>query len=475
MANDQYGALIALNRFGLGARPGDRAQAAADPRGFVRQELEKKNIGLIDDPALSATQDNLQMLFDDPDLPEDFRDPQTRRTAAPARKPMYVLPKELFIELNSQLEFEIYAQEAAARFRKQFTSSCGFVERLVAFWSNHFAISADKDLFLRVTAGSFEREAIRPHVLGRFADMLKAVEQHPAMIFMLDNINSIGPGSKTGKKQGKGLNENLAREILELHSLGVNNYTQADVTSLARIITGWTYSGPRGHAQEERGTFIFVDDWHEPGTQSVLGKNYSQPGKAQGEAALRDFALHPATATHIATKLIRHFIADDPPADLIEKIAQVFRDTEGDLKAVALALLKEEAAWKIPLTKIRNPQEFIMAALRSVAYIPPTPLGPLNALMSMGMLLWDPLSPKGFDDIAATWASPISMKIRLDICAEISAIMVERIPDLGDPLSVLETVAGLAASKETQEAMERAESRQQGLALLFMSPEFQRR
>jgi uncharacterized protein (DUF1800 family) len=207
----------------------------------------------------------------------------------------------------------------------------------------------------------------------------------------------------------------------------------------------------------------------------VLGKNYSQPGKAQGEAALRDFALHPATATHIATKLIRHFIADDPPADLVEKIALVFRATEGDLKAVALALLKAEAAWKIPLTKIRTPHEFIIAAQRSVGYVPPTPLGALGAWWCMGMTLWDPLSPKGFDDNAATWASPIGMKTRLDISAQVSAMLIDRMPDHGDPLSVLDTVAGLAASKETQEAIERAGSRQQGLALLFMSPEFQRR
>jgi uncharacterized protein (DUF1800 family) len=475
MDNDQCETLVALNRFGFGARPGDRAQAAADPRGFVRQQLENSNIGLIDDPALSSTQDNLEMFFDDEDLPPDFREGPPRKKVPPARKPTYVLPKEYFVETGTQLEHEIYAREAGARIRKQITSPCGFVERLVAFWSNHFAIIADKDLFCRVSVGSFEREVIRPHVLGRFADMLQAVEQHPAMIVMLDNYKSIGPGSKTGKYFSKGLNENLAREILELHSLGVNKYTQADVTSLARILTGWTFTGPRGRTHKERGKYIFVDDWHEPGTHSVLGKNYSQSGKAQGEAALRDFALHPATATHIATKLVRHFIADDPPADLVERIALVFRATEGDLRAVALALLKAEAAWKIPLTKIRTPHEFVVAALRSVGYVPPTPVVPLNAIRYMGMTVWDPLSPKGFDDSAATWASPMGMKARLDFSAAVSAMMVERVPDLGDPLSVLDSVAGLAASKETQEAVERAQSRQQGLALLLMSPEFQRR
>src|SRR4051812_31091672 len=169
MDNDQYGALVALNRFGLGARPGVRAQVAADPRGFVRQELETNDIGLIDDPALSSTQDCLEMFFDDEDLPPDFREGPPRNRVPPERKPTYILPKKNFIETGTQLEHEIYAQEAGARIRKQVTSSCGFVERLVAFWSNHFAIIADKDLFCRVTVGSFEREVIRPHVLGRFA------------------------------------------------------------------------------------------------------------------------------------------------------------------------------------------------------------------------------------------------------------------------------------------------------------------
>ena len=163
-------------------------------------------------------------------------------------------------------------------------ADCGFAERLVVFWSNHFCISANKGGLARMWAGSFEREAIRPHVLGRFADMLKAVEQHPAMLFFLDNQQSLGSGSRAGQNRNRGLNENLAREIMELHTLGVGGgYSQDDVTSLARIITGWTYAGRQGQLGTP-GTFVFNANAHQPGAQRVLGKIYEPNGVAQGEA-----------------------------------------------------------------------------------------------------------------------------------------------------------------------------------------------
>jgi uncharacterized protein (DUF1800 family) len=358
-----------------------------------------------------------------------------------------------------------------ARFNAQMKAGAGLVERLVAFWSNHFAVSVAKGQGLRATAGAFEREAIRPHVLGKFSDLLIAVESHPAMIFYLDNQRSIGPGSNAGRFDGKGLNENLAREILELHTLGVDGgYAQPDVTALARIITGWSFA-EAGSETGEPGAFLFKANWHEPGVHNLLGKNYPQTGRAQGEAALRDLARHPSTARHIATKLARHFVADAPPTDLVDALTKAFRDSDGDLAVVTAALVTHDRAWSAPPTKIRDPNEFVIAAMRATAFTPNDPGQILGVMNSLGMPLWQPAGPNGYADTTAVWASPEQMKLRLDVSWQ----MAQRARDYGAPLGVLDTVCGLAASRETREALLHAESRPQALALLFMSPEFQRR
>ena len=254
-----------------------------------------------------------------------------------------------------------FRAEALARLQRGVMADCGFTERLVAFWSNHFCISANKGGLARMWAGSFEREAIRPHVLGRFGDMLKAVEQHPAMLFFLDNQQSLGPDSRAGKNRNRGLNENLAREIMELHTLGVGGgYSQDDVTSLANIITGWTYAGRQGQLGAP-GTFVFNANAHQPGAQRVIGKIYEANGVAQGEAVLADIARHPSTAKFIAGKFARHFVADDPPPALVARLADVFTKTDGDLKALATALVDSDDAWKAPLAKMRSPYEFLVA------------------------------------------------------------------------------------------------------------------
>ena len=320
-------------------------------------------------------------------------------------------------------------------------------------------------------AGAFEREAIRPHVLGRFADMLKAVEQHPAMLFFLDNQQSLGPDSRAGQNRKRGLNENLAREIMELHTLGVGGgYSQQDVTSLARIITGWTFAGRQGQLGTP-GSFVFNANAHQPGSQQLLGKIYGDAGVAQGEAALADLARHPSTAKFIATKLARHFVADEPPAALVARLQRMFGDSDGDLKKVTAALLDSDEAWKAPLTKLRSPYEFLVAAGRLLARIPEDPALYLNGLNQLGQPLWAPVGPNGFPDTNAAWAAPEGMKLRLDISAQLASRVVGNI----EPRDLLELVAGEAASAETRQAIERAETRQQAVALLLMSPEFQRR
>jgi len=364
-----------------------------------------------------------------------------------------------------------YRAEALARLQLAMIADCGFTERLVTFWSNHFCISASKGELARIWAGSFEREAIRPHVLGRFSDILKAVEQHPAMLFFLDNQQSLGPDSRAGQNRKRGLNENLAREIMELHTLGVGGgYTQDDVTSLARIITGWTFAGRQGRMGTP-GTFVFNANFHQPGEQRLLGKTYEDTGLAQGEAALLDIARHPSTAKFVASKFARHFVADDPPQALVARLQEAFRKSDGDLRLLAMTLVDSDEAWRAPPTKIRSPYEYLVAAGRLLAQIPDDPSRYLGGLNLLGQPLWTPAGPNGFPDSNAAWAAPEGMKLRLDIAAQIAS----RLGDNVDPRELLELVAADAASPETRRAIERAETRQQALALLLMSPEFQRR
>ncbi|MGL3211084.1 DUF1800 domain-containing protein [Bradyrhizobium sp. BR 1433] len=527
MARDSQAALVALNRFGFGARggaSGDFINAASDPRGFVLAELARPNGALLEVPGLLSTPELGKQVFDyqfeiqqarnaakaaqqgasetspqGPDTKSRQRRNLSLSTAAkeiagkdptmqaqgadganaamtpsapmqpPTMQTVAGPPKPPAQPLN--IIQKTFRAEALARLQRGVVADCGFVERLVVFWSNHFCISANKGALARMWAGSFEREAIRPHVLGRFPDMLKAVEQHPAMLFFLDNQQSLGPESRAGINRNRGLNENLAREIMELHTLGIGGgYTQDDVTSLARVITGWTFAGRRGQLGVP-GSFVFNVNAHQPGPQQVLGKTYAQAGVAQGEAVLSDIARHPSTAKFIATKFARHFVADDPPPALVARLQDTFTKTDGDLRALATALVQSSEAWQAPLTKMRSPYEFLVASGRLLARNPEDPGRYLSGLNVLGQPLWSPAGPNGFPDTAAAWAAPEGVKLRLDISAQVASQLADRF----DPRDLLELIAADAASPETRRTIERAESRQQALALLLMSPEFQRR
>jgi uncharacterized protein (DUF1800 family) len=499
---DAKAGFLALNRFAFGARggayAGDLARAASDPRGLLKAELMQPGIAHLSAPTLPTTKAALQAAFAEQEririarqngtaqapspqmTRSDNAEPPAARdgmsTPPPAPSDAAPAPAGPPAEMSArpkQPEPPVGQRhlraDALARFQRAARAEVGFAERLVHFWSNHFCISAAKGPLVRVTAGCFEREAIRPHVLGRFGAMLQAVESHPAMLAYLDNAQSFGPNSPAGRNRNRGLNENLAREILELHTLGVDGgYTQGDVTALARIITGWTFSGREGRLGEP-GTFAFFPNGHEPGAHTLLGKVYPAGGIQQGEAALADLARHPATARHIAGKLARHFVADEPPPSLIDRLTRVFRETDGDLKALAIALVDADEAWSTPLGKMRTPEQFLLAALRAIDRMPEDPGALLGPLGVMGMPLWQPPGPNGWPDTVSAWASPKGIKSRLDVAAAIAA----RVKDLLNPAELLETIAGQAASAETRQAIGRAESRQQGLALLLMAPEFQ--
>ena len=494
MATPDPRLLIAFNRFGLGPRPGDFARTN-DPRGAVLAELDAPRS--VDDPALQRTPLALQAVYEDQDRKKQERERLAQANLAqlgmpapnvaalietlPAASAMTMTPAmtpaaavtsaQAAMAPQPPPEQLLFRAEAAARLARACAAQIGFVERLVAFWSNHFCISVAKSNIGRACAGAFEREAIRPYVTGRFADMLRAVEQHPGMLNFLDNAQSIGPNSKAGQNRKRGLNENLAREILELHTMGVGSgYAQSDVTQLAQILTGWTIVGREGKLGEP-GAFAFNANAHEPGQATLLGRVYAQDGLAQGEAALADIARQSAVSTHIAKKIARHFVADNPDPALVARLAKIFRDSEGDLGALARALVKDDAAWSAPATKIRNPWEVVVAAQRAFNR-PATDPGPaLNAMNLLGMPLWQPGGPNGFSDDTSAWASPEGMKMRLELASQFA----RQTKDAPAPAALLDDILGPTVSPQTREAVMRAESREQAFALLIMSPEFQRR
>jgi uncharacterized protein (DUF1800 family) len=493
-------ATLALNRFGMGPRPGSIAAIEADPRGALIAELERPYAALAASSALPSSTKAFRTVAD-ANAWRQARATLAKREQEAKRKQMAdasaMAPPAMMAEGAGQASKEpaskeppnkeqdgkemaekaaadavpdpgrpIYLQEVKVRTEAALNADIGLTERLVWFWSNHFCISADK---IQSMSGAYEREAIRPHVLGRFVDMLLAAEGHPAMLFYLDNTISMGANSTAGINRSRGLNENLARETLELHTLGVRSgYTQDDVISFANVLTGWTWV-PAGDDPEHGGEFTFNPRLHEPGAKTVLGKVYEDSEAEQGRAVLRDLAAHPATATHIAGKLARHFVADVPPPALVETMAKVFRDTGGDLKEVTKAMVSSPESWTGPATKLKLPGEWTVGMVRAAGITQSDPMRFTAGQTLLGERLWRPPSPKGYPDDEATWID--GMGRRLDIANNFS----ERVADKVDPQDVIENVLGSCVSPEVKEAVGRAESRQQALALLFMSAEFQRR
>lgn len=476
-----------LQRFGFTPRPGGLAAFSADPRGALIADIERANAGRIIDDDLLTVGEAARAAF-------DFR--QERKAArlaqridrdaeeAAARQAKMGMPAEAPKEQQAKPDApqnamekpkqqpgvpqQIYLEEARARVNAAVNAEIGFAERLAWFWSNHFCVSADKGQ-VRALCGPFEREAIRPYIAGSFADMLFAVETHPAMLMYLDNAGSIGPNSVAGQRRGKGLNENLAREILELHTLGVRTgYSQTDVTNFAKVITGWGIV-PLKQNPERGGEFTFDPRTHEPGAQQVMNRSYEDYGIEQGRSVLNDLARHPATATHLATKLVRHFVSDQPPQPLVDRIAKRFRDTNGNLKEVAKTLITSPEAWDAPRTKMQRPAEWLVGAFRATG-IAPSDIRPfVQSQNLLGEPLWRPPAPNGFSDDSATWMDGLAQ--RLDIANQFA----RRSGDLIDPEGVAEASFGPLLSDDTRQTLKRAESRQQAVALLLMSPEFQRR
>jgi len=465
----EVAAAIAANRFGLGARPGDLATIGTDPRGWLRTQLSVQ-------PLLAADglQSTAQILSGAEPIVQARRQARRARTdAAAADSPATA---ELAMRLPQYLR-PIYLSESRARLQAALRTDRPFAERLVYFWSNHFAVSVDKFAVLGI-AGSFEREAIRPHVMGRFHDLLLAVETHPAMLLYLDNQQSIGPDSMVARRAANrgrkvGLNENLAREILELHTLGVDGgYTQADVTSFAKVLTGWSIGGGEGRlARGAVGTFVFRPEVHEPGAQTVMRRRYAEDDQAQGLATLADLAIAPATAHHVATKLARHLISDDPPAAAIARIAQVFERTHGDLPAVYTAVIDSPEAWDGASPKFKSPQDYVLSLGRGLSLPAENEPRILSAFDLLGQRPFSPGSPAGWPDRSSDWDGASALMKRI----ELSDSVAQKLGDRRDAQQLAPEILGDSLSAATRQSVARAASPAQALALLLTSPEFLRR
>jgi len=477
MACDPREAALALHRFGFGPRAGSITAIAPDPRGALLAELEQPKAGQIANADLPSAAAANRAVFEFNAERAAGQKREERRRQAAAQMAMQNAGGEAMMEAKPDappaatnqpaaipLPRQLFGNEARARFDAAINAEIGLVERLVWFWSNHFCVNANAT----VMAGGYEREAIRPYVLGRFADMLLAAEGHPAMLLYLDNAQSIGPESVAGVNRDKGLNENLAREILELHTLGVRTvYTQADVTNFAKVLTGWTIL-PTATNPDHGGEFAFLGRAHQPGAQRVIDNDYREGGVEQGRAVLADLARHPATARHVATKLARHFIADEPSPALVDRLTQRFLDTDGDLKELVVALITAPEAWAPEQAKIKRPNEWIAAALRATGEPGEIPRI-LQAGNLLGEPLWRPPAPKGFSDDNAAWLDGMGQRL------EIANAFAHR-EGLGHgPEEVMEAAIGPLASAETRRTVALAESRPQALTLLLMAPEFQRR
>lgn len=509
---------IALRRFGLGPKPGDVGRAAGDPRGSVLACLSDPSRALIVDPELepshvvltavreaqqaqnrardktqaqagqdmaaaalpanAAAQPRDGAVRPGPVAPSPSQRAEPPMSERPARgvamsqpevTPRGGDPAGAAEQKPGKLRRETMIEEKLARYEHARQTDAAFLERLVMFWSNHFCVSVAKAQ-VRGIAGAFEREAIRPHVLGRFVDMLKAVEQHPAMLIYLDQAQSIGPNSTAGGRRQRGLNENLAREILELHTLGVDGgYGQDDVTNLARILTGWTVGGPQQPGGEP-GRFAFLPQRHEPGPWTVVGRRYEAGGLEMGERCLDDLAAHPSTARHIARKLAQHFVSSNPPPGLVARLETSFRETGGDLGALATALATAPECWAEPLRKITSPYEFCLGLSRGLS-VDAHPGEMLRLAQALGQPIWQPPGPQGWPDLDESWLGPSPIRERLRVAEKASRL----VPKLADPRAVAVDLFGPALSDATREAIRRAETREQGFVLLIMSPDFQRR
>lgn len=491
-SDDRLDASIALTRFGLGASPGEIDAVARGPRAWLDGQIRASGAPQPQGSFPTSSERVVQYA--------EYRDAASNARQVRRQSPTdatAMTPASANGETpQAQAAFDARrmerrnltqdtAQEFLARARLGATTPDGFAERWALFWSNALTVSAVK-FQSAVFIGQYEREAIRPHVFGAFADLLVAAEQHPAMLLYLDQAQSIGPNSPAGQRRSAGLNENLAREILELHTVGADGgYTQADVTEFARALTGWSLEG-QGARQPRRPNarraafladqpgadgFAFRPILHEPGERTVMGRKHGPAGEAQGEAILRDLATRPQTAKRLAHRIAAHFVADDPPPPLVAALETAWLSSNGRLDVVARALISAPEAWAPAPAKVKTPYEFIVSTHRALGTAPQRPQGLQPPLVAMGQPAFSAPSPEGWPDTAADWAGPDALVKRL----EWASTVADAARGQNEPVQIAEAALGPRLSDRTRTAVSRAESRPEALTLFLMSPEFQRR
>ena len=483
---------IALNRFGLGARPDETPPA--DPKRWLAGQIEAFDPRPAAFAALPPPGSLAQSYFQEvgelikragaAPTPPGVPAPAPNPPAAPMPMADDAQAKMMRQERRQALNVEVrdtYRLAVNARMENAITTPTPFAERLASFWSNHFALSIEKPQ-VGIYAADFELNAIRPNMMGRFEDMLVAVEQHPAMLYYLDQFRSVGPGSPFGQRAALrrpdrriGINENLAREIMELHTLGVRTgYEQNDVIEFARALTGWSVGGLGPMAAKdnvELGAFMFRPGIHEPGARTIMGKRYGEGGEAQARAVLHDLALSPATATHLSTKLARHFVADDPPPALVDRMRTAYLASRGDLATVYRAMIDAPESWVAGEPKFKTPWDWTVSALRGLGRKDLGKMDVAPMLNQLGQPIWKPGSPAGFDDLSASWAAPDALMRRVEIAQRFAAQADGQL----DARTLAPIVLPGQISPATTAALAQAESGPTALALLLVSPEFQRR
>jgi uncharacterized protein (DUF1800 family) len=456
-------AAIAVTRFGLGAKPGEILAARGDPHAWLTAQLrptQGADLPVADMP--SSAQRLLEFREYQREKQQAKLDGQGNSGFDPVKAAIKIIRDDA-------------GADFLARVRLGATTDAGFRERWALFWANHFTVSATKAQ-VATLIGPFEQEAIRPHVFGRFEDLLVASSSHPAMLLYLDQAQSVGPDTmaamflgRGGKKAG--LNENLAREIMELHTVGLGaGYSQADVTEFARAMTGWSIGGLK-ESDDVAGKFLFRPAAHEPGTRTIMGKRYSQSGVMQARAVMHDLATSPHTARHIAVKLATHFVADDPPPALVSQLERTFNGTNGDLTQVAKALIFAHESWDPEARKFKTPYEFMVSSWRAADFAPDAlpQIGPM--LNTMGEKPFSAPSPKGWPEDAATWCAPDAIIKRMAWSETLAAQALNG----RDPSRLAADALGARLTPLVAKTIQRAETREEGLAILLMSPEFQRR
>ncbi len=487
---------IAATRFGLGARPGEINDAASDPRGWLKAQV-RPDAGFIPQGDLKSSKQvfeaRIKGLLSRAGARVGSEAVPSDKSANSVEDVQKALLQQVQREAREGLQREIATRSGHAAITPD-----PFAERWVRFWSNHFTVAARNAEMIGLV-GPFEREAIRPHVFGRFETLLGASSLHPAMLIYLDAARSVGPSTPAARQRDAGLNENLAREILELHTIGVGSgYDQADIIEFAKALTGWTVGSPltarlaslgmeaagaraargararqtaRRRILAQIGEAVFVEELHEPGARKVLGFVYSGAAQLQAEMILKDLSRNPATARHIALKLARHFVSDAPPASAIKKLEDAYLRSEGDLAVLAGAVIDLDEAWGVQPQKFKSPEELLISASRATGSSTTFGGAPRQIYVSLAQQPFTAPSPAGWPDDTASWSGPDAMKKRLEWANAVSRRMVR-----GEaPTSFLDQALGDLASKRTREAVARAESAEQGMTIALMCPEFQRR